>query len=62
VRQGNVISQQAEIEATGIPPSDDRESAVIVTLPVGSYTAITASFGTVQNKTGVAVIEVYNLR
>jgi hypothetical protein len=62
VRQGNVIPQQDEIEATGLQPSNDTESAVIVTLPAGNYTAITASFGTAENKTGVAVIEVYNLR
>lgn len=62
VRQGNVISQQDEIEATGIPPSNDTESAVIVTLPTGNYTAIAASFGTANVKTGVAIIEVYNLR
>ncbi len=62
VREGNIISQQAEIEATGIPPSDDLESAVIVTLPVGNYTAITSSFGTAAVQTGVAIIEVYNLR
>jgi sugar lactone lactonase YvrE len=62
VRQGNIIPQQAEIEATGLQPSNDTESAVLVTLPVGNYTAITASFGTAQNKTGVAVIEIYNLR
>jgi hypothetical protein len=62
VRQGNIIPQQDEIEATGLQPSNDTESAVIVTLPTGNYTAITASFGTAEVKTGVAVIEVYNLR
>jgi hypothetical protein len=35
---------------------------VLVTLPTGNYTAITASFGAADVKTGVAVIEVYNLR
>lgn len=62
VRAGNVISQQDEIEATGLQPSNDAESAVIVTLPVGNCTAIAQSFGTATDKTGVAVIEVYNLR
>jgi len=61
-RAGNVIPQQDEIEATGLQPSNDSESAVIVTLPVGNYTAIAQSFGTEPDKTGVAVVEVYNLR
>jgi hypothetical protein len=62
VREGNLFPQQDEIEATGLQPSNDTESAVLVTLPTGNYTAITASFGAVDVKTGVAVIEVYNLR
>ena len=62
VREGNVIPQQDEIEATGLQPANDPESAVIVTLPVGNYTAIAASFGLAEDKTGVAIIEVYNLR
>ena len=36
----NGSSQQAEIEATTIPPSNDLESALVRTLPPGSYTAI----------------------
>jgi hypothetical protein len=35
---------------------------VIVTLPTGNYTAIADSFGTAEDKTGVAIIEIYNLR
>jgi hypothetical protein len=52
-------SQQAEIEATKIPPADDLESAVVITLPAGNYTAI------LSGKTGgvgVALIEVYNFQ
>src|SRR6185436_2954460 len=33
-------TQQSEIEATGIPPSHDMESAIVATLPAGPYTAI----------------------
>src|SRR5262249_19148712 len=33
-------SQEAQIEATTIPPNDDRESALIETLSPGNYTAI----------------------
>ena len=51
-------TQQAEIEATGIPPADDRESAIIASLPPGPYTAILASR---DGSTGIGVIEVYNL-
>ena len=51
-------SQAAQIIATGIPPQNDLESAIVTTLPPGSYTAI------VEGKnggTGVAVVEVYHL-
>jgi hypothetical protein len=51
-------TQQAEITATGIPPTDDRESAILTTLQPGSDTAIVRG----QNSTtGVALVEVYNL-
>ncbi|MGZ4985100.1 MAG: DUF7619 domain-containing protein, partial [Chthoniobacterales bacterium] len=50
--------QQAEIEATTIAPTDDRESAVLTTLPAGSYTAIVRGF---NNTTGVGLVEVYSL-
>jgi hypothetical protein len=51
-------SQESEIAATGLTPTDDRESAVIVTLPAGSYTAIVSG---VNGTTGVGLIEVFNL-
>ena len=51
-------SQQAEIEATGIPPSDDRESAIVASLPPGPYTAILAGR---SGSTGIGLVEVYNL-
>jgi hypothetical protein len=60
---GTGLSQQAEIESTGAPPSNDLESALVVTLPVGNYTAIVAGPNPGSaNSTGVAVVEVYNLR
>ncbi len=52
-------SQQAEIEATTIPPTNDLESALVQTLAPGNYTAIVRG---VSNATGIAVVEVYNLR
>jgi hypothetical protein len=51
-------SQQAEIEATGLAPSDDREAVIIATLTPGQYT------GLMTNKLGVPGIgtfEVYDL-
>ncbi|HSH38802.1 MAG TPA: right-handed parallel beta-helix repeat-containing protein, partial [Chthoniobacterales bacterium] len=51
-------SQQAEIEATGIPPTNDAESAIVRTLTTGSYTAIVRG---VNNETGIALVEAYDL-
>ena len=51
-------SQSAEIVASGVPPSDNRESALIATCSAGSYTAIVRG---VNNATGVALLEVYDL-
>ena len=52
-------SQQAEIEATGIPPTNDLESALLQTLPAGNYTAIVRGK---NNTTGVGLVEAYALR
>lgn len=50
---------RAEIEATGIPPLDDQESAVVRTVPPGAYTAVVRG----KNDTsGVGLVEVYNIR
>lgn len=51
-------SQQAEVEATTIPPSNDLESAIVATLNPGDYTAILAGK---NGATGVGVVEVYDL-
>jgi hypothetical protein len=48
----------AEIIATTIPPTDDRESAIVATLQPGNYTAIVRGQ---NNTTGGALVEVYNL-
>jgi sugar lactone lactonase YvrE len=45
LRAASNTSQQAEIEATGIPPSNGLESALIVTLPAGNFTAIAGGLG-----------------
>ena len=51
-------TQQAEIEATGIPPTDDLESAIVATLEPGSYTAVLSGK---SGGTGIALVEVYDL-
>jgi uncharacterized membrane protein YedE/YeeE len=51
-------TQMAAIQASGIPPSDDRESAIARSLAPGSYTAIVRG---VSNATGVALVEAYDL-
>ena len=48
----------ADVTATGIPPSDDREAAIVQTLTPAAYTAIVRGS---NNTTGVALIEVYAL-
>ena len=63
---GNVVfgndnwqeSQQREIEQTTIPPSNAAESAMVVTLLPGNYTAVVRG----KNGTsGVGIVEVYNI-
>jgi hypothetical protein len=51
-------SQQAEIEATGIAPENDLESAIVRTLNPGAYTAVARG---ANGGTGTALIEVYDL-
>jgi len=50
--------QEAEIIATGLPPSSDLESAIVRNLAPGNYTAIVRG---VDDSTGVALVEVYGL-
>jgi pSer/pThr/pTyr-binding forkhead associated (FHA) protein len=52
-------SQQAEVEATGLQPSDDREAAFVTLLQPGQYTA------QVRGKpetTGIGVVQVFFLQ
>ena len=51
-------SQEAEINATTIPPSNDLEAALVVQLPPANYTAILRG---VDNTTGIGVVEIYAL-
>jgi hypothetical protein len=51
-------SQEADIRATTIPPTNDLESAILATLNPGPYTAILAGK---NGGTGVGLVEVYDL-
>jgi hypothetical protein len=51
-------SQEAEIIATGLAPTNNLESAIVATLTPGNYTAIVKGK---NNTSGVALVEVYDL-
>ena len=51
-------TQEAELQATGIPPTNDFESAILVTLNPGAYTAVVRGK---NNTSGLALIELYDL-
>ena len=51
-------TQETEIQATGIPPTNDLESAILIDLNPGSYTAVLR--GT-DNGTGVGLVEIFDL-
>jgi hypothetical protein len=57
---GGIITtdQVRDIRSSGYAPTDGRESAIIADLPAGNYTAIVRG---VNNTTGVALVEVYDL-
>jgi hypothetical protein len=51
-------TQQTEIQASGLAPQDDLESAIVATLPPGGYTAIVRG----KNQTsGLGLVEVFDL-
>jgi hypothetical protein len=58
---GGIITanQVRDILDSGHAPGDPRESAIIAELPAGNYTAIVRG---VNNMTGVALVEVYDLQ
>jgi hypothetical protein len=51
------VPAQAEIEATGLKPGHDLESALVQTLAPGDYTAIVRG----TNGTGVGTVQIYDL-
>ncbi len=50
--------QEQQLTDSGFAPTDDRESAMIITLTPGSYTAVVSGSG---GATGVALFEIYSL-
>ena len=54
----NGESQEAAVTATGIPPGNDAEAAILANLNPGSYTAILSGK---SNGTGNSLVEVYDL-
>jgi sugar lactone lactonase YvrE len=52
-------AQESQIQATGLAPTNNKESAILMTLPAGQYTAIIRG---VDNAVGNAVVEVFNLQ
>jgi len=51
-------AQAAQLTAAGLAPTNPLESAMSVTLPPGAYTALLAGL---NNRTGVGVVEIYDL-
>jgi hypothetical protein len=49
---------QAEVVASGVPPTNDAESAIVRTLPPGAYTAVVRGK---NDSTGIGVVELYDL-
>jgi hypothetical protein len=54
----NWRTDEAEVQATGLPPKNDAESAIVRTLAPGSYTAIARGK---NGGTGLGLVEVYAL-
>ncbi|MBA2435984.1 MAG: right-handed parallel beta-helix repeat-containing protein [Chthoniobacterales bacterium] len=54
----NWTDDRAAIEATGLQPTDDLESAIVATLDPGAYTAIVSGK---NGTTGVGLVEAYDL-
>lgn len=52
-------SQETEIQQTGLAPANDLESAILITLPEGTYTAIIR--GVTANTTGIGLVDLYEV-
>jgi hypothetical protein len=54
----NWKTNEAQIRSTGLPPSDDRESALVFNGAPGNYTVLLQGR---NNTAGIGVVEVYHL-
>jgi hypothetical protein len=52
-------AQKDDLQTVGLAPTDDKESALLIRLAPGAYTAIVRGK---DNATGIGLVEVYNLR
>ena len=52
-------SQKSEIQSTGLAPSEDLESAILITLNPGTYTAVVR--GNAPFVTGIAVVDIFDI-
>jgi hypothetical protein len=53
-----MTTQQQEITDTAVPPSHEKEAAIVATLDAGAYTSVLRG---VNNATGIALVEAYDL-
>lgn len=51
-------TQEDDLSTIGLAPTNDREAAILIRLRAGAYTAIVRSK---DNRTGIALVEIYNL-
>jgi hypothetical protein len=51
-------SNVSELMASTIPPTDPKEAAILIRLEPGNYTTVVSG---VDNSTGIALVEVYEL-
>jgi hypothetical protein len=51
-------TDQQNVQATGLAPSDDRESAIVVTLDPGAYTVVMRGK---NNSSGVGVVDMFDI-
>jgi len=52
------VQNQTAVQATGLQPGDDHESAIVATLQPGNYTAIVKGK---NNTTGIGLVEIYDI-
>lgn len=52
-------TQQSELSMSGLAPTNDRESAILLTLPTGAYTAIVRGS---NGGTGIGLVEIYDTK